>query len=163
MTRSDALARLHEAAILWSAGFGEPESVVLAACDALADGEDGRTLAMLAGLPLRGLDDLDVEDLLEQALTEVGLPYFTPHSREAEESALVVMARRTLSGAVSPRDLALWTHRVFGHDRLAEAARLAELDDVYDTIEYTDLAPADVDAEVIGEARRIASSPPADS
>jgi hypothetical protein len=158
VTRSDALACLRDAAAMWSAGFEGPASVVLAACDALVSGEDGRTLAMLAGLPLRALDDRDVEDLLEQALAEVGLPFAMPNSREAEESGLVVMARRTLSGAVSPCDLASWAHRTFGHDRLAMATRLAELDDVYDTIEYTDMTPADVDAEVLDEARHIAMS-----
>jgi hypothetical protein len=113
---------------------------------------------MLAGLSPRTLHDLDVDELLEQALTEVGLPYFEPHSHEATEAALAVMARRTLSGEVSPRDLASWSHRAFGHDGLAMGARLADLDDMYDTIEYTALTPAYVDACVIDEARRIAGS-----
>src|SRR5262245_20239189 len=117
VVRSDVLARLHDAAALWSAGFADPDAVVRAACDALACGEDGYSLAMLAALPLRALDDRDVEDLLEQSLAEVGLPYYVPRSREAEESALAVMARRTLSGSVPPCDLTSWTHRAFGHDR----------------------------------------------
>ncbi|GIF75520.1 hypothetical protein [Asanoa siamensis] len=86
MNRTDALARLHDAAAMWSAGFDGPEPVVLAACDVLVSGDDGRALSMLAALPLRTLDDRDVEDLLEQALAEVGLPCFVPHSREAEQA-----------------------------------------------------------------------------
>jgi hypothetical protein len=94
---------------------------------------------MLAALPLRALDDRDINELLEQALAEVGLSYYPPSSREAEEAALAVVARRTLSGAVRPRDLASWAHRAFGHDRLPLAGRLAELDDVYDMVEQTAL------------------------
>jgi len=156
---TDALTSLHDAATLWSAGFGGPEEVVRAACDVLASGEDGPTLAMLAALPLRGLHDSDLADLLAPALAEVGLPYVVPHSREAEEATLVVMAQRTLAGAMSPRELALWAHRAFGHDRLALATRLAELDDDYDTVEYLDRVVTDVDAEVLAEARRITASP----
>jgi hypothetical protein len=105
---------------------------VRAACDFLASGEDGYSLAMLAGLPLRAPDEREVEDLIEPALAEVGLAYRPPRSREADESDLAVMARCTVSGSVSPRELASWTHRAFGHDGLPLAARLSEFDDIYD-------------------------------
>ena len=112
---------------------------------------------MLAAVSLRTAGDSDVIDLLEQALYEVGLSYYEPRSIAAQESALAVIARRALTGELQPRALAAWTHRVFGHDRLALAERFAELDDVYDAIDYTDLSVLEVDAEVIAEAVRIAA------
>lgn len=57
-----------------------------------------------------------------------------------------------------PRDLALWAHRTIGHDELPLAERLMELDDVYDCIEYSDQTAAEVDADVVAEARRIVES-----
>jgi hypothetical protein len=93
---------------------------------------------------------------LKQALTEVGLPYYEPNSTAGQEAALAVMAARVLSDDLDPRSLAAWSHRTFGHDRLPAAERLAELDDVYDTIEYTDLTVEDVNADVVAEAKRLA-------
>jgi hypothetical protein len=39
------------------------------------------------------------------------------------------------------------------------AERLAELDDVYDCIELTDITDQDVDVDVVAEARRILREP----
>jgi hypothetical protein len=46
-------------------------------------------------------------------------------------------------------------HRTCGHDRIALAAELALLDDVYDSLGVTALSEADVDADVMAEVRRI--------
>ena len=56
-------------------------------------------------------------------------------------------------------DLAVRAHSVIGHDNLALAERLVELDDVYDTLEYTDLTEQEVNDDVLAEARRIAERP----
>lgn len=66
------------------------------------------------------------------------------------------MASRVLSGSLTPRDLAAWAHTTFGHTTLELAERLAELDDAYDILAYTDMTREDVDAQVRVEARRIA-------
>jgi hypothetical protein len=160
MTGTGSLEGLHDAAALWSAGQCRSEAVVSAACDALANGCDGHALAMLAGLPLRAVQARDVEDVLESALDEAGLRYYLPGSREADEAAVAVMAHQTLAGMHTPRALASWAHRMYGHDRLALAEQLAHLDDVYDTIEYTRSTVAKVDADVIAEAHRIADRMP---
>jgi hypothetical protein len=72
-----------------------------------------------------------------------------------------VLATRVVAGSMSPMDLAVWAHRRFGHGTLELAERLAELDDAYDCVEYTDMAEHDVDADVIAEARRILAGTPA--
>jgi hypothetical protein len=111
---------------------------------------------MLAALPVHRVDYEDIANLIERALAEVDQPYYEPQSTAAQESALAAMARRTLAGDLEPRTLAASTHGVFGHASITLAERLAELDDVYDTVEYISLTVAEVDAEVIIEARRIA-------
>ena len=155
MADPNALERLHDAAALWSAGLGDNREIVLAACDALADGLDGYALAMLAGLPLRECTAGDVGEFLEAALGDVGVRYYAPESRGADEAVLAVMARRTLAGALSPRSLASFAHRVFGHDRLPLAERLAALDDDYDAIGFVFTNTEELDADVVAEARRI--------
>ena len=64
------------------------------------------------------------------------------------------MARRTLTGEMSPRELAGWVRDKVGYG-LPEAEQLAYLDGTCKTLEYTDLSPADVDEQVLTEARRI--------
>ena len=150
----DAVTRFHDAAAIWSGGVGAPDTVVQAACDVLADGYDGHFLAMLAALPLGGVDDAGVEDLLEQSLAELGVGYHIPRGRDAAEAALAAMARRVLAGSLSPRELTSWTHRAFGHDRLPLAERLSELDDVYDSVDSAETSE-EVDQMIITEATKI--------
>lgn len=59
------------------------------------------------------------------------------------------------AGELTPRELDFRIHQRFGH-ALPLAARLAELDDEYDLLEYGDRTPAQVDAEVTTEALRLA-------
>ncbi|WP_125805057.1 hypothetical protein [Actinoplanes sp. ATCC 53533] len=160
MNRSDAVTRLHDAAALWSTDHATPADVVRAACDVLADGADGDALAMLAAVALRTAQNSDMFENLEQALAEVGLPYYEPDSMAGQEATLAVMATRALSGDLDPRSFAAWAHHTFGHDRLPAAERLAELDDAYDTIDYTDLTVQDIDTDVIAEAHRLAVATP---
>ncbi|MEU4482481.1 hypothetical protein AB0F68_31125 [Micromonospora sp. NPDC023966] len=154
MERDEALARMQEAAVLWSVCQGMAAQLVDAACELLVAGLDGLNLAMLAGVHVRHADE-EVPDMLEAALTEAGLSYYPPGSRAGQEAAVRVMASRAVAGLLPPLDLAAWAHSTIGHDTLALAERLVELDDVYDTLEYTDLTEKDVSDEILAEARRI--------
>jgi hypothetical protein len=151
---NEALATMRDAAALWSVGYIIAAEVVRIACDLLVAGQDGPALRMLAAVPFRHADD-EVPDVLEAALTDLGLTYYERGSRAGQEAAVRTLAARVLAGTMSPRSLAVWAHSKFGHGRLDLAERLVELDDVYDTVEYTNMTEQEVDAEVTAEARRI--------
>ncbi|MDO3704037.1 hypothetical protein Q3W71_20430 [Micromonospora sp. C28SCA-DRY-2] len=157
MKREDALAELANVAALWSVGYVRAAEVVRVACDVLVAGLEGDGLCMLAGVAYRNADD-DVPQVLKAALGELGLDYHAPGSQEAKAAAVRVLAGRVMAGLMAPRDLAFWAHRTIGHDQLPLAERLVELDDVYDCIEYSDQTAAEVDADVVAEARRIIES-----
>ncbi|RKF19167.1 hypothetical protein D7I43_31970 [Micromonospora globbae] len=108
----------------------------------------------MAGVHIRHADE-DVPDLLEAALQDVGLAYHPRGSQAGREAAVRVMASRVLTGRMPTLELVVWAHSTIGHDRVALAERLVELDDVYDTLEYTDMTEQEVNDEVLAEARRI--------
>jgi hypothetical protein len=139
---------------LWYVGHCTAAQVVYAACDLLAVGFDGPSLCVLAAVSIDHAD-VDVPDLLEPALADVGLTYHAKGSLAAQQAGLIAMAERTLSNRLPPRALAAWAHSTFGHEKLELAEHLAALDDTYDTLEFTNTTREDVDAEVMNEARRI--------
>ncbi|MFF3561336.1 hypothetical protein ACFYXS_14970 [Streptomyces sp. NPDC002574] len=145
---------LQDCAILWSIGESRASDVVSAACDALVTGLDSPALRRLAACT-RGEADDDVPELLPPALDELGLTFYAAGSIFGREAAMRAFARRTLAGRLTPRELAFRVHQLFGH-RLPLAARLAELDDEYDTLEYSDRTLEQIDTEVMTEARRLA-------
>lgn len=151
---NQALARLREGAALWSVDYITAADIVEIACDLLVAGQDGPTLRMLAAVPFRHADE-EVPEVLESVLADLDLPYYEPGSTAGQEAAVRALAARVLAGTMPPTELAVWAHSKIGHDRLALAERLVELDDVYDTIEYSDMTEEEVDAEVVAEARRI--------
>lgn len=143
--------------MLWSVGQVTAAELVSLACELLVAGFDGLNLAMLAGVHTRNADD-EVPELLEAALEDVGLSHCPPDSQAGLEAAVRVMASRVLAGSLDPLDLATWAHSTIGHDRLALAERLVDLDDVYDTIDYTDMTEQDLDNEIRAEVRRIVAT-----
>ncbi|WP_212808658.1 hypothetical protein [Micromonospora endophytica] len=162
MERNEALARMQEEAALWSLGQTRASELVDTACDLLVAGLDGPNLAMLAGIHGRHADE-EVPELLEAALADLGLNYYPRGSQTGQEAVLRVLASRVLAGLMSPMDLATWAHSTIGHDGLALANRLVELDDVYDTLEYTDMTEQDLEGEILAEARRIVGTPGQDA
>jgi hypothetical protein len=56
-------------------------------------------------------------------------------------------------------NLAVRAHATIGHGELDLAEHLVELDDVYESLEVTDMTEQDVNDEIIAEARRIAAIP----
>jgi hypothetical protein len=155
--QQEALSAMRDIVALWYVGHGTAAQVVYAACDLLAEGFDGPSLCMLAAVSIDQADT-DVPDLLEPALHDVGLTYHPKDSLAAQQAGLIAMAAQTLSNRLPPRALAAWAHSAFGHAKLELAEHLAALDDTYDTLEFTNTAPEDIDAEVMAEARRIVSS-----
>jgi hypothetical protein len=152
-----AAAHLQDHAVLWSIGEIRANDVVSAACDALVAGLDSPTLRILAACT-RAEAGYDVPELLPAALDELGLTFYPVGSQGGQEAAARALARRMLAGELTPRELAFRIHQRFGHE-LDLAERLAELDDEYDVLEYGDRTPAQVDAEVTAEARRLAQHP----
>lgn len=154
MTPFEAAVDLHDAATLWSIGYGRGQAVVEAACDALVAGLDSPALRMLAALSTREADR-EVPELLPAVLEELGLSALPKDSLAGRETAARALAARLVSEHLTPRELASHAHRLFGHE-LPIAERLAELDDEYDTIEYSGRTPDEVDADITAEAHLLA-------
>ncbi|MFH8597433.1 hypothetical protein [Streptomyces rimosus] len=152
-----AARRFQDRAVLWSMGEISAADVVTAACDALVAGLDSPALQILAACT-RAEAGYDVPDLLPPALDELGLTFYTVGSVAGQEAAARALAARMLADELTPRELAFRIHQRFGHE-LPLAERLAELDDEYDVLEYSDRTPAQVDADVTAEALRLAQHP----
>ncbi|MGW5640183.1 hypothetical protein [Streptomyces sp. NPDC003832] len=158
MTPTEAAAiALQDHAVLWSTGEVRASDVVNAACDALVAGLDTPALRTLAACT-RAEADYDVHDLLPPALAELGLTSCPGGSQTGQEAAVRALARRMLAGGLTPREFAFRIHQRHGHE-LPVTERLAELDDEYDMLEYSDRTVDQVNAEVVAEARRLAAHP----
>ncbi|MFF2521429.1 hypothetical protein [Streptomyces liangshanensis] len=156
MTPTEAAASaLQDHAALWSMGDVQASDVVNAACDALVAGLDSPGLRILAACT-RAEADYDVHALLPDALEELGLTFYPVVGEAGQEAAARALARCMLVGELTPREFTFRLHQRHGHE-LALTERLAELDDEYDTLEYGDRTAAQVDAEVMAEARLLAA------
>ncbi|MFB7288674.1 hypothetical protein [Actinacidiphila glaucinigra] len=154
MTSTEAAARrLQDQAALWSLGAISSNDVVREACDALVAGLDGPALRRLAACTRREAD-YDVPEILPAALEELGLTFYALGSQGAEEAAARALAAAMLAGQMTPRALASQIHQRFGHE-LPLVEDLALLDDEYDVLDYSGRTVAEVDAEVVTEAKRV--------
>lgn len=99
-----------------------------------------------------------MHELLPEALGELGLTFYLIASEAGQGAAARALARRMLAGELTPGDLTRHIHQRHGHE-LALTARLAELDDEYDILEYGDRTADEIGAEVTAEARRLADHP----
>ncbi|MET9653263.1 hypothetical protein ABZZ44_23740 [Streptomyces sp. NPDC006460] len=120
---------------------------------ALVAGLDSPALSILAGCT-RAEAEYEQPDLLPAVLDELGLVSYPRDSVTGQEAAVRTLAHRLLAGRLTPRELTLRVHQRFGH-QLTLAERLAERDDEYDTIDYGTRTSAQLDAEVMAEARRL--------
>ncbi|WP_151770771.1 hypothetical protein [Streptomyces abyssomicinicus] len=158
MTSTEAAAiALQDHAALWSVGEISASEVVDSACDALVAGLDTPSLRILAACT-RAEADYDVHDLLPPALAELGLTFHPVGGEAGQEAAVRALARRMLAGDLQPWEFTSRMHRRHGHE-LPLTERLAELDDEYGMLEEGGEAAAQVDAEVMAEARRLANHP----
>jgi hypothetical protein len=151
-----ALVIMRDVVALWCVGHKTAADIVYSACDLLVNGLDGPALRALAAVPLDQAD-IEVAELLEPAMKDIGLPYYSMGSTASLQAGLVAMASQTLSGAFTPGYLAAWAYETFGH-QVDFAADLARFDDVYEVGDGTNSTREDVDKEVIAEARRIVES-----
>ncbi|MFE2532092.1 hypothetical protein [Streptomyces sp. NPDC059371] len=158
MSSTEPAAReLQDRAVLWSVGEIRATDVVAAACEALVAGLDTPALRILAACT-RAEADYDVRDLLPPALDELGLAFYSVGSVAGQEAAARALAARMLAGEMTPRELAFRIHSRFGHE-LPLVEGLAELDDDYDTLDYSNRTRAQVDADVTAEALRLGRHP----
>ncbi|MEV0001016.1 hypothetical protein AB0H28_01850 [Micromonospora sp. NPDC050980] len=156
MSVDAARTRLQEAAVLWSTGPGTAAQVIEAACDCLTAGVDSPTLRILAGASCaKGSENDEVRRWLEDALTELSLTYYPRCSREGEEAAVRLMARRALAGEIAPRDLTAWAYLYVTWDGTPLGAELVAFENAYEYAEAVGGTTADVDADVIAEAGRL--------
>lgn len=151
---STALLGFGHCVDLWRVDQASAADIVYAACDVLAAGTDGVTLAELAAVEI-GAADTEVHVLLPAVLGELGLPVHETGSDAAEHAGLIAMAARAVVGTVTPRDLAAWAHHRCGHVGIEAARRLADLDDVYEVNVPLGDPVESVDADALAEARRI--------
>jgi hypothetical protein len=153
----DLRDRLYEQAALWqlTPEVGQ-EALVRLACDALVGGQDSPGVVQLAGMSTRG-QDYDFEEAVAAALGDVGLAPPTRDSAEQQTAATRAMSRLVIDGRLSARELARWAHVHIGHSGASVVQQLVEFDDAYDTVEYVHIGkePADLDKDVIAEARRL--------
>ncbi|WP_433115595.1 hypothetical protein [Micromonospora sp. CA-246542] len=163
MPGQDALARLQDAAVFWSVGSGTAAQVIETACDCIIAGIDSPTLQILAGIsPVKGAENDELRRWLEGALSELSLTYYAEGSRESEEEALRIMARRLLAQTIPPRDLTSWAYRYISYDGTPLAAELVALDNAYDVVDaihdwqpHSSTTTSDIDADVVVEVRRL--------
>ncbi|MFE4516591.1 hypothetical protein ACFRMQ_20640 [Kitasatospora sp. NPDC056783] len=85
----------------YSAGLVTPEDLPMAAANLLAEGIGGQSSALcdLAGRPGRGESSAELEELLWQAMAELGLP--VPDDAFVERAALHHAAARLTSGEIT--------------------------------------------------------------
>ncbi|MFJ4152767.1 hypothetical protein ACIP10_35060 [Streptomyces galbus] len=88
-------------------------------------------------------------------LDELGFAFHPAGSVAGQEAAARALAAQMLAGELTPRELTFMIHQRFGHE-LPLAERLANLDDDYDVLKYGDRTQAQVDADVMAEALRLA-------
>ncbi|WP_420117486.1 hypothetical protein [Micromonospora sp.] len=164
MLGHDALTRLQEAAVLWSVGEATPADVIEAACDCLVADVDSPSLRILAGVSSAPSSDSEqLRRWLEDALGELSLTYYRKGSREGEDEAVRIMARRVLARTITPRYLTSWAYLCITTEGTPLAGELINLDNTYECVEagvhdgqeYPTAAAAKVDADVIAEARRL--------
>ncbi len=127
---------LTDTAAQWACGLVNPSDVADAAVEALMVGLDTTKLVLLAGTT-RAEADVEVPELLPTAMEELGLPYFGWDHPESRLLAVVALARDHIDGRLPARDLCRIVHGRFGHGAHDLIEPLAELDDEYDTLEYS--------------------------
>lgn len=133
-----------------------PRGLIECACAALVAGVDSPALRELAGLPYDA-DYWSTTGIAERTFEELfGFPLPAPVG-ELWEYTLSAMARRHLAGSLDAHDLTYWSYAAIGHEGIAAAQRLVELDDDYDAIPFSfgsrDTRSRNLGARVTEEAR----------
>lgn len=134
LTPDEAKSRLADAAAVWRLQRGLVQEVIDAAVDCLIADVDSPSLRLLAGAD-RLESQWVLQPLVEDTLDELGLGEVRAAS--PQRAALTVMLRRFKAGEMSAVELARWAHTHIGHDGDIDCQPFVDLDDMYDTADYT--------------------------
>lgn len=148
-TSEEAIERLCDTINLWSLSAAYTPEVIEAAVDALVAGADSPTLRELAGVSPRE-SQFELASLIETTLQELGQQHVL--TDQPQRAALAAMIRRFKNRDLSARDLARWAHRYIGHDGDASCQVFVDLDDMYDTVDYSDFDEESLDRWTMAEA-----------
>jgi hypothetical protein len=152
---------LQDAAAMWAVDQFGAEEIIDLAVDLLVAGVDTPSLRVLAGVPKVDAP-MEVPDLLEATLAELGLAFFERGSLPAKVAAARVMAHYVDIGALGPREFVRWMHAAIGHRGHREAGDLevfASLADSYDTAEYSNVPSEDLDRLVLAAIKDLLDPP----
>lgn len=149
LARDDAVALLADAVSLWRLSPGNANEVIDAAVQCLVADVDSPTLRELAGASPRD-SQFVLERLIEDTLQELEMQ--DALAVNAQRGAFAAVLHRFERNEVSARELARWAHTNIGHDGDARCQVFVDLDDMYDTVNYSDYATEDLDHWTAEEA-----------
>ncbi|WP_432885511.1 hypothetical protein ACQPYH_01610 [Kribbella sp. CA-245084] len=142
LARDEAAALLADAVSLWRLSPGTANEVIDAAVQCLVAGVDSPTLRELAGASPRD-SRFVLEPLIEDTLDELGMEDVL--AVNAQRGAFAAVLRRFKRNDLSARELVRWAHTNIGHDGDARCQVFVDLDDMYDTVDYSDDGTEDLD------------------
>ncbi len=134
VTPDEATTQFCDAVSLWRLSAANSGEVIDAAVACLVAEVDSPTLRELAGASPRD-SQFELERLIESTLQELGLEQVLAIS--PQRGALATMIRRFKNGEFSARELARWAHAYIGHDGDESCQVFVDLDDLYDTADYS--------------------------
>lgn len=149
VTPEDPTARFSDAVSLWRLCAANTGEVIDAAVACLTADVDSPTLRELAGASPRD-SQFELARMIENTLKELGLEQVLTVG--TQRGALSAMIRRFKNGELSARELARWAHTYIGHDGDESCQIFVDLDDMYDTADYSDYGPEDLDRFTAEEA-----------
>jgi hypothetical protein len=147
--RDEAAALLANAVNLWRLSPGSAHQVIDVAVQCLVANVDSPTLRELAGASPRE-SQFVLERLIEDTLQELGMQDVLVVN--AQRGALAAVLHRFKGNEFSARELARWAHTNIGHDGDARCQVFVDLDDKYDTVDYSDYGTEDLDRWTTEEA-----------
>ena len=130
----DAVRRLSDAVALWRVGAGPASDVVDAAVGCFVADVDSPALRELAGVPPRE-PRFTLDLLIYQALGELDSSPLAGTS--PQRAALEAVLRRYQNGELTAAEAARWAHQHIGHHGDAACQVFVDLDDMYDTVNYS--------------------------
>jgi hypothetical protein len=149
LAQEEAIVLLADAVSLWRLIPGTIAHVIDAAVRCLVADVDSPTLRELAGASPQD-SQFVLEPLIEDTLQELGMQEVL--AVNAQRAALTAALRRFKRNEVSASELVRWAHTYIGHDGDAQCQVFVDLDDMYDTVDYSDYDTDDLDRWTTEEA-----------
>jgi len=121
--------------------------LVSAAAHLLVAGIDGPAVIELASEVVTPLTSpFEIDALVGSARDELGMPKLDVDGTAGR--AVSGQLRRWRSGLLTDREIARWAHRAIGHDGSESLQDLVVLDDMLDEMEWIDMTPESIHAEL---------------